>query len=165
VIIRKTTIHDLEEILSIYSYARQFMRDSGNPDQWKDDHPAREMVVSDIEAGLSYVCLLDDEITAVFYFSIETEPTYGKIAGKWQNGEPYGVVHRIARSQSAQGAGAYCLDWCLEQCRNLRIDTHRDNSPMRRLLYKQGFAYCGTIWLENGEERLAYQKVAEVQLQ
>ena len=160
-IIRKTSIHDLEAILGIYSYARVFMRESGNPNQWKDDHPHRDMIISDIEAGLSYVCLIDNNIAAVFYYNIETDPTYGKIAGQWQNDEPYGVVHRIARSQTAKGAGAHCLNWCLEQCRNLRIDTHRDNAPMRRLLDKQGFTYCGIIWLENGEERLAYQKVAE----
>ena len=158
-IVRKTAIFDLNEVCRIYADARDFMRESGNPNQWKDIHPAREIIERDIQAGLSYVCVCDGEIAAVFFFSTEREPTYGKIDGAWVNDEPYGVVHRIARARNAAGAGAFCIGWCLEQCRNLRIDTHRDNVPMRRLLDKMGFSYCGFIWLENGEERLAFQKL------
>jgi len=29
---------------------------------------------------------------------------------------------------------------------------------MRNILHKNNFTYCGIIYLENGEERLAYQK-------
>lgn len=28
---------------------------------------------------------------------------------------------------------------------------------MRKMLEKQGFVYCGVIWLESGAERVAYQ--------
>ncbi|HNZ83431.1 MAG TPA: GNAT family N-acetyltransferase, partial [Sedimentibacter sp.] len=48
--------------------------------------------------------------------------------------------------------------WCFEKCRNLKIDTHRDNIPMQNLLNKNGFIRCGIIYLENGDERIAYQK-------
>ena len=160
VTIRKTSLSDLEAVCRIYEEARVFMRDSGNPDQWKGVHPSQEQIISDIEAGLSYVCILDDKVAAVFYFAIENEPTYGKIDGSWLNSDPYGVVHRIAANRSAKGAGGLCLEWCYEQCLNLRIDTHRDNAPMRRLLDKLGFTYCGIVWMENGDERLAFHKVA-----
>ena len=156
--IRKTIMGDLDEVCRIYAGARDFMRESGNPNQWKDTHPARDVIERDILSGESYVCVCGDEIAAVFFFSIGRDPTYGKIDGAWLNDDTYGVVHRIARARSAAGSGAYCLDWCFEQCRNLRIDTHRDNAPMRNLLKKQGFTYCGIIWLENGEERMAFQK-------
>ena len=43
-------------------------------------------------------------------------------------------------------------------CSNIRIDTHRDNRIMRHNIEKHGFAYCGIIYLANGDERLAYQK-------
>jgi len=136
------------------------MRESGNPRQWWDYHPAREVIEQDVEDGLSYVCDSGGAIAAVFYFNIEVEPTYWKIDGHWPNDEPYGIVHRIARARGAEGrgAGAFCIDWCFEQCGNLRIDTHRDNAPMINLLERLGFAYCGVIWLEDGDERLAYQK-------
>jgi len=160
-IIRKTTVRDFPEVCKIYSGARDFMREAGNPDQWRDEHPALEVLDRDIKARKSYVCVSDNEIVGVFYFNIMVEPTYQKIDGQWLNDEPYGVVHRIATTRSFRGAGAFCLDWCLDQCRNLRVDTHRDNIPMRNLLSKLGFTYCGIIWLEDGDERLAFQKVSK----
>ena len=164
-LIRKTVMGDLDSVCEIYAGAREFMRQSGNPNQWKNTHPARDVIVSDIIAGKSYVCTHDDNIVAVFYFCIEREPTYSRIDGAWVNDDAYGVVHRIARTGSkadgtgASGIGAYCLNWCFEQCGNLRVDTHRDNTPMQNRLKSLDFAYCGIIWLENGEERMAYQKV------
>lgn len=160
-IIRKAAADDLEEICRIYAGARAYMRESGNPGQWKDAHPAPEIVERDIQTGTSYVCVDGEKIAVVFYFNIERDPTYGKIDGRWLNDEPYGVVHRIARDRDATGAAAFCLDWCFEQCRNLRIDTHRDNAPMRGLLEKLGFCYCGIIWIENGEERIAFQRAGK----
>ena len=43
--------------------------------------------------------------------------------------------------------------------KSLRIDTHRGNAVMRRMLEKNGFVYCGIIYLEGGEERVAYEKM------
>ena len=57
-----------------------------------------------------------------------------------------------------RGAASFCLNWALEQCRNLRIDTHRDNVVMQHMLDKNGFQYCGIIYLEDGSERMGYQK-------
>jgi hypothetical protein len=51
------------------------------------------------------------------------------------------------------------MDYCFSQDPNIRIDTHRDNKIMRHLVEKHGFAYCGIIYLDNGDERLAYQLI------
>jgi len=159
VTIRKTTMRDLDEVCRIYAFAREFMRESGNMNQWQDGHPSRETVQGDIRNGKSYVYLNGNDIAAVFFFDTEPDPTYAKIDGAWLNDEPYGVVHRIARAENAAGAGALCIEWCFEQCGNLRIDTHEDNIPMRKVLDRLGFTYCGIIWLESGDERLAFQKL------
>jgi len=161
--IRKATPADLPQILDIYTAARKMMQDSGNPNQWGNTNPPQAMVENDIATSKSYVCTNGaerEELLAVFFFEISPDPTYTKINGSWKNNEPYGVIHRIARATtpSAKGAGAFCIDWCFAQCKNIRIDTHRDNVPMLKLLDKLGFHYCGVIWLENGDERLAYQK-------
>lgn len=37
--------------------------------------------------------------------------------------------------------------------------THRDNKPMQHVVEQNGFKYCGIIHLENGDERLAYQRI------
>ena len=157
--IRKSKMTDLDTIMEIYAYARAYMKESGNPNQWFDTHPRREVIEVDITSGLSYVCVDGEKIAAVFYFNVEIEPTYSNIDGGWLNDEPYGVVHRIARGPEGRGAGALCLNWCSAQHPNIRIDTHKDNAAMLKLLEKLGYVYCGIIWLENGDERMAFQKL------
>jgi len=158
--IRKATPDDLGAIMEIYAFARAYMQESGNPNQWHNHHPPRALIQADISAGLSYVCENEDNIAAVFYFNVEREPTYENIDGQWHNNEPYGVVHRIARGPGAKGVGAICLNWCAAQHPNIRVDTHRDNTAMLKLLENLGYVYCGVIWLQNGDERLAFQKVS-----
>jgi len=157
--IRKTIVTDLAAVMGIYMEARELMRESGNPNQWHNSHPAQEIIEEDIRRGTSYVCIRDGEIIAVFYFNIEEDPTYYRIDGQWISNAQYGVVHRIARGRNGAGAGAFCLNWCFGRHSNIRIDTHKDNAPMRALLGKLGFEYCGIIWIASGDERLAFQKI------
>lgn len=160
--IRHTREADLPEVLKIYSAARKFMAENGNPDQWGTTNPSQEKVEADIAAGNSYVCEADGRIVAVFFFAVMDEPTYRVIReGAWLDDAPYGVVHRIAAAQQGKRAAESCLDWCLAQCGNVRIDTHRNNYPMQRLLMRLGYSYCGMIDLaDNQGERMAYQKRA-----
>jgi L-amino acid N-acyltransferase YncA len=162
--IRKSTMKDLSRILAIYEYAREFMQKTGNPNQWRDNHPPLDAVEADIKNGNSYVCVggeANEEILAVFFFTTKPDPTYTEISGTWLNDEPYGVIHRIARAsvQSAKGAAAFCINWCFAQIPNLRIDTHEDNAPMLKLLGKLGFKRCGIIKLENQEDRVALHRI------
>lgn len=158
--IRRTKPEELDQVMAVYAYARKFMAEHGNPTQWGTTKPAREEVIEDIASGNSYVCVKNGEIAATFFYKEGVDPTYIKIYdGAWVNEEPYAVVHRIASAKVIKGAGSFCLNWAFEQCGNLKIDTHGDNIVMQNTLKKNGFVYCGIIYLENGEERLAYQKV------
>ncbi len=158
--IRKTTEADLEIVLELYKKAREFMNQSQNPTQWGALYPPESMVKNDIEKRNSYICTKNDEILGVFYYNIEIDETYLEIhEGEWLNEAPYGVVHRIAAPTAERGVATYCLNWCFEQSgRNLRIDTHMDNLPMRGLLLKNGFTPCGTIYVADGSPRIAYQR-------
>ena len=158
-IIRKTVESDLNQIEKIYQNAKRFMRENKNPNQWNGERPNIDSAREDMQNDCGFVVVDNEEILAVFYFSTNEEPTYKKIyEGKWLNDEPYGVIHRIAVKKQGCGIIEHCINECLKYCTNLRIDTHRDNFPMQRALLKRGFKYCGIIYLENGEERLAYQK-------
>ena len=48
------------------------------------------------------------------------------------------------------------MKWVQDQYDNVRIDTHEDNAPMKYVLEKLGFEYCGVIYLEDGDARDAY---------
>ena len=161
--IRHTRTDDLPVLRTIFDNARRFMVRTGNPNQWEEGFPPQAVLEADIQAECSYVNVEDGRILATFFFSTAGEPTYRVIReGAWLDAAPYGVVHRIAAAEQGNGAAAYCLDWCLAQCGNIRIDTHRDNKPMQRLLARLGYAYCGLIDLEEGRgERLAFQKRQE----
>ncbi len=152
----------IEPILDIYAAARAYMQESGNPNQWGASYPPRERVEADILSKNLYMCIENGEIYGVFFYSEETEPTYQTIYdGAWLNDAPCGVMHRVAVSRHGCGVAKFCFDFCFARCQNLKIDTHRDNTPMRRALEKNGFALCGRIRLADGSERLAFQKSAK----
>lgn len=161
--IRKARLEDLEIIMEAYAYARQFMRETGNANQWVDGYPRREMIVKDITDRNCHVCV-DPVfgIVGVFFFRIGEDRTYAKIyEGHWLNDNPYGVVHRIATNGKVKGIADYCLDWCLQQSGNMRIDTHRDNRVMQHILRKNGYTECGIIYIDDGTERIAFQKMKD----
>lgn len=157
--IRKAQAADLPRISGIYETAREFMRQSGNPNQWGEAHPSASLLEENILHGDLYVCTDEADIAAVFYFRLGNDPTYEKIwHGQWLNDRPYGVIHHIAVAAQGKGVAGFCFDYALSQCPNLKIDTHEDNLPMQRCLAKNGFTRCGIIRIRNGESRIAYQK-------
>ena len=166
--IRKTTEKDIPRMREIYAYAREFMANTGNPNQWGPRNwPPEELLYADIEAGDSYVCTNDrGEVIGTFFFvhGKDIEPTYRIIEdGGWKDESPYGVVHRLAGDGSEKGIGEFCLEWAFRQCGHLRVDTHGDNKVMQSLLKKLGFVHCGTIYVvEDNDPRLAYEKSATV---
>ncbi len=161
-LIRKTTPEDLPRLLEIYESARSFMAKSGNPAQWGNAWPPTSLLERDIQSGHSYACLHDRRVVGTFFFNFgkDIEPTYAVITdGKWQNDGPYGVIHRLAGDGSVKGIGAYCINWCYEQCCHLRVDTHPDNQVMQRLLTKLGFKRCGIIHvMQDNMPRIAFEK-------
>lgn len=162
--IRHVAETDLYRIMEIYEYARRFMAEHGNPNQWGPTNwPPEELIRSDIADGNSYACIYDDRIVGTFFFSQgkEIEPAYRRIEdGKWKDNGPYGVIHRLAGDGSVKGIGSFCIEWAFRQCGHLRMDTHGDNRVMQNLLKKKGFVHCGTIYVtEDHYPRLAYEKV------
>ena len=157
--IQKATLSQLPQILAVYEKARAFMAQTGNPTQWGTNYPPEEMIRQDIQNGKCYVNSEGNTILAVFYFAVESDPTYGYIDGAWLNEESYGVIQRIAVGESGKGAAAACFAFAQTLCHNIRIDTHENNIPMQRCLEKHGFTRCGMIYLEDGDPRIAYQKV------
>lgn len=159
--IRQSTLAEIDLLMPIYDYARDFMRQTGNQHQWINGYPSREVIQEDIRKGQNYV-IIDDEndIIATFCFFVGHEPTYDVIYnGQWLNDEPYGVVHRLAGLGKVKGMGDYCLQWCFGQHNNIRVDTHHDNTVMQKIFLRNGFRECGIIYLLNGTERKAYHKI------
>ena len=167
--IRKTTLSDLAAVMPIFDEARKTIASLGI-DQWQNGYPNRSVICADIEKGQSYSVCSDGEIIGTFALIDDGEPTYDEIFdGKWLTGdgqEQYFAIHRVAISVKCRGMGisTKIIDFCTERARengkiSLRIDTHRGNIVMRKMLEKHGFIHCGTIYLESGDERVAYEKM------
>ena len=152
---------DTDAIMAVYESARRFMRESGNPSQWAGGYPPRGLIESDISGGCGFVGEEDGVIVCAFFFRVGEDETYQVIyGGGWGSDRPYGVIHRVACSERGKGVASAVFEYCLARCGELRIDTHRDNAPMRRALEKNGFIYCGIIRISDGSERLAFRKTA-----
>ena len=157
----KANASDLDRILEIYKRARQFMKDSGNPDQWGDVHPPKDSLIENIEEETLYVLREDGVIHGVFFYAFGPDPTYEYIEGKWLNDKDYGVIHRIASSGEVRGVFKKCFEYCLQFSKNIKMDTHENNKVMQSALEKLGFVYCGTIYVPNYGPMRAYQYFEE----
>lgn len=147
---------DLNEIARVYNTARQFMQENGNATQWTDGYPKNELVLDDICRQQLYIYEETGRIHGVFMFQEGEDPTYAEIEGTWINEEPYSVIHRIASDGETKGVFETCINYAKERCVNLRIDTHEDNKIMQHLIKKNGFQYCGVIYVEDGSPRVAF---------
>lgn len=161
-VIRQSKIEDIPVMLRILAVAKQKMRAAGNANQWEEGYPSVEVLENDIKRGFSYVIEDGDNIIATFVLAICADPAYAEIYdGAWLDDESeYGTIHRIGSLEGYHGVMTKVLDFCFSKISNIRVDTHKDNLPMRHLMKKNGFSYCGVIHLANERgERLAYQKI------
>ena len=168
-IIRKTTAADIDEIVPILDETRRTIAALGI-NQWQDGYPNRESIEADLAKDYSYVLVNDGHVIGTFALIPDGEPLYDVIEnGHWMTGDNsrnYNAVHRVAIAVSSRGSGASTklVQFAADLSRmagkdSVRIDTHEGNRVMRRMLEKHGFVHCGTIYLANGDPRVAYELV------
>ncbi|SDJ68583.1 GNAT family N-acetyltransferase [Salimicrobium halophilum] len=165
-IFRKTKKEDIAEIMTIISDAQQKFREN-DIDQWIDGYPDVVTIETDRDRGESYVLADEDTVVGTAAISSLEEKTYRTVhEGEWLSEDPYLVVHRLAVTDERKGEGLASVLLKkteelakAEQITSIKIDTHRKNGSMQRLLKKNGFTYCGINYLEDDSERFAYEKI------
>ena len=166
--IRKSTVSDLDSLMPIFDEARGTIAALGI-DQWQNGYPSREVISEDISKARSYAVEIDGNIRGTFVLVDDGEITYDKIyGGHWLTGDDsqdYVAIHRVAILVANRGSGisTAIINYAAEYAKSigrasLRIDTHEGNIVMRRMLEKHGFTLCGTIYLQNGDSRVAYER-------
>ncbi|BDC01508.1 GNAT family N-acetyltransferase [Clostridium perfringens] len=163
---RQANISDLDQIVEIIELSKKYLKET-KVDQWQDGYPAKEDLRRDIESRNSYVLTNKDEIVATTVISLDGESTYNSIFnGEWITNEEYIVMHRVAVHDRYKGKGIF--KELIKEAENLalnkgifsiKIDTHRDNISMQKAVLKNDFKKCGIIYLEDGSERIAFEKV------
>ncbi|MDM0458383.1 GNAT family N-acetyltransferase [Clostridium perfringens] len=163
---RQAKISDLDQIVEIIELSKKYLKET-KVDQWQNGYPAKEDLRRDIESGNSYVLTNKDEIVATTVISLDGESTYNSIFnGEWITNTEYIVMHRVAVHDKYKGKGIFkelikeAESLALNKgISSIKIDTHRDNISMQRAVVKNDFKKCGIIYLEEGSERIAFEKV------
>ena len=160
--VRNAHMTDLDRIEQIYAYARSFMKENGNPDQWGNSHPPHEQLVKDIDAQSLYVVEDQSGMHGVFFFYVGPDATYDVIHdGQWRSDTPYGTIHRIAGDGSG-GILKTAVKFASERIAHIRIDTHQANYVMQNALQRLDFQKRGIIYISDGSPRIAYDKLTDL---
>jgi len=162
---RLSNTSDIKSIMDIIKQAQSYFKQSGI-NQWQNNYPNDSVIENDIRLNESYVIEMDEKIVGTYVLSFRNEDTYDLIyEGSWLSNDKYAVIHRIAFDQGIKGKGLSkeVLDIIYSQCTSnqifsIKIDTHEDNKVMKKMLVSNGFVHCGTIFLRDGNKRLAYEK-------
>lgn len=159
----------MPQIMAIIAQAQAYLAEQGI-DQWQSGYPDEPAMREDIRLGQGYVLAEGPQVLGIASIVFDGEPSYAEIFdGAWTTAEPYACIHRIAAGAAQRGKGV--ADALMQGAEavilargmgSVRIDTHHDNRVMQRMLMRNGYVPCGTIYLppdvEGGAPRLALEK-------
>ena len=164
---RPAEVRDQDAILTVVAHARAAIRALGI-DQWQDGYPEPEVIEADIALGIGHVFEISGQVAAYLALADAPEAVYAGIDGAWLCGGPYLTVHRMCIDDGFRGTGlsremfAFAEAAARERSfASVRVDTHRGNIVMQKLLAKCGFTRCGTVAypVNAGDPiRVAYEK-------
>lgn len=166
---RRASMQDIPTIMELIKDARRLMG-SRNIDQWQGTYPNQEVFEEDISRGECFLMCHGEDIAGVFTLSAIPDEGYNTITdGKWSSDEPYTVIHRSTVAKAYRGTGV--SDLLMEEAEKLsfemgfrwiRVDTHRKNKAMQKLLRRQGYHYRGNVLVDaepgHDPRRVAYEK-------
>lgn len=163
---RKSNYQDIKEIMILINQAKEYLKLKG-VNQWQDGYPNEEVIKEDIAKGESYILISNDKIVGTSTICFSGESTYDNIfEGKWLTKNKYIVMHRVAVHDDFKGMGIFreilfevSKLSTMNDINSIKIDTHEDNLSMQKALINNGFKRCGIIYLENGDKRIAFEKI------
>lgn len=74
--IRHTRVEDIPRLQALFSHARSFMLETGNPSQWTAAYPSEELLRKDIGSRDSYV-VEDEKQTVIATFVLRGGMDHG----------------------------------------------------------------------------------------
>lgn len=164
--LHKTSLQHIPSVLMLYNQAVEDLA-KANINQWQNNYPNQKSLLADIEQGFSYVFIKDGAIVGTCALLWDGDVDYDIIHdGSWLNDESYLTIHRIVveRSYKRTGTSHELMKAIIELAKennmhNIRIDTHQDNLTMQGYLKKEGFVYCGIVYVNQKDKRLAFHKL------
>ena len=105
--IRLAVLEDFTSIMSIYAYARSFMQETGNPNQWGNHFPPEELIHNRIRDKQLFVLEENGTLHGAFAFIIGEDPTYLQID---DDDEPVHILRIISENLDVNEAEFEGLD-------------------------------------------------------
>ena len=169
---RAATEADAPAVLDLWNAAAAYLRRL-RVDQWQGGYPDETAFREDLRRGEGYVMTYGEDVAAYFCLSPLPEPAYeGLTDGKWRGEGPYMTLHRLAVGARFRGSGMAERTLAAAEALALRagisvlrIDTHRKNLGMKKLLQRAGFTYRGNLRIAvpegHDDRRQAFEKLLE----
>ena len=165
--LRTTKEYELERVMKIIEEGREFLKEQG-VNQWQHGSPSRDVIINDINVGISYIYEKSGELVATAMLTTLDED-YENYPTFWSENSSYLAIHRLATSKQFRNQGIareFMEDiYLFAKSQNIkysRIDTHLDNKIMRKFLSRFGFEEKGIIKLTmknilEDKERVGYE--------
>lgn len=160
---REAKKEDIKSILEVISHAKEYMK-RNNSTQWNENYPNKETIINDIEKNIGYVLIVENLIRGYIVVDFSDDEIYKNIKGKWKTFGNYASIHRCAihKELRGQGYGSELFKFAeklalSKNIRSVRIDTAPENETMKHLFNKNGYEYCGIVFIDG--EKIAYEKL------
>lgn len=157
--IQRTALNSKESIMNIIASAKESIR-LLNIEQWSGEYPSENDIEQDIKSNNGYIIVLGDYTVGYWYIDGACDD-YANDSCKWKmDTHNYISVHRFAINKNYQGKGlaSFGMNFIIDEYKNkncdaIRIDTHYDNVPMRKMIELCNFQQCGEFVISEGDEK------------
>ena len=174
---RVATVADFNRITALLELGHETAAELGIAEGRAKKYPSPRRLMHSVRNGTTHV-IEDSEghLIGVFAVSFSPDKIYARgIDGAWltdttADPQPYAELHWVVVDKPARrrGVGRFILDRADEIAReggrsSIRADIYPDNEPMRWLLERHGYRFCGTITVRNSfgaeKKRSAFERV------
>nr|WP_244889878.1 GNAT family N-acetyltransferase [Streptobacillus notomytis] len=154
----------MEKILEIKELAIEYQKEIGLT-QWSNNYPLEKDFKNDIELKRGYIYEKDNQIYAYASLNYDIDNMYLKTYdGNINNNIDYSSIHRVMvnKNEMNKGIGKEFLEKLIRISTKdsrfvVRIDTHKDNIAMIKLIDKLNFKYIAKVHANDGTERNVFE--------
>src|SRR5574344_371662 len=151
---KKVALKDLDQALQIIKDGRECLAEAGSS-QWQNGTPNVDLLKKDIAKGALYGLYNGDELALIGALLLGADPSYAKIEGQWLTSYPsYLTLHTFSVLKKYRGQGLYKVffDYLFKFAAEngapaVRGDTYKLNQTMQHIFLREGFQFCGVIYL------------------
>ncbi|WP_064609112.1 aminoacyl-tRNA hydrolase [Streptobacillus moniliformis] len=162
--LRKAKLEDIDQILKIKDLAIDYQKEIGLI-QWTDKYPLEEDFKNDIDLKRGYVYEKDNKIYAYASLNYGIDTMYLKAYDGHINNEiDYSSIHRVMvdKNEMNKGIGKEFLEKLIRVSTKdskfvVRLDTHKDNKSMIKLINKLNFKYIAKVHANDETERNVFE--------